>query len=232
MDGEVPIKANPVARLVAVIASRNALLRARRLRVLPDFFELRLDAFHHSLGLVAASISQLRAPLILTVRHPREGGFGRLTLTTRRALLRRFLHSAALVDLELRSVRPEEALRRELEKRKIRLLISSHNFGETPTLAEMHRLTRRAIPFHPAIFKLVTRTDTPQDLNRLATFLAEAQRYSFPIAVMGVGKLGLFSRCQFDRTGSALTYVSLDQPNVEGQPSLDQLRRVRRAYST
>ena len=231
MNRGISLKPMPIARLVAVIASRDALTRARHLRVLPDFFELRLDAFQYSLGQVTANISQLRAPLILTARHPEEGGLGKLSLATRRALLSRFLDSAALVDLELRSLRQEKKLIAELQRRKIGLLISSHNFGAVPTLGEMHRLTRRAIPFQPAIFKLVTRTDTVLDFNRLATFLVQAHHYPFPIAVMGVGKLGRFSRRQFDRAGSALTYVSLGEANVEGQLSLGQLRRARRAYN-
>src|SRR5215813_726541 len=174
MNRGVSFKPKPVARIVAVIASHDALMRAHRVRVLPDFFELRLDAFQDSLGQMITKISQLRAPLILTARLPEEGGLGRLRLTTRRALLRRFLDSAALVDLELRSVRQEKKLMAELERREIGLVISSHNFGAPPTLAEMHRLTARAIPLHPAIFKLVTRTDTVLDFNLLATFLAEA----------------------------------------------------------
>ena len=47
---------------------------------------------------------------------------------------------------------------------------------------------------------------------------------------MGIGKLGLASRRRLDRLGSALTYVSIGQANVAGQPSLGQLRRARRAY--
>ena len=62
------------SRVVGVIASPVALVRATRLRRPPDLFELRLDALRDSLGEVERMIPQLRAPLILSARHPAEGG--------------------------------------------------------------------------------------------------------------------------------------------------------------
>ncbi len=52
-----------------------------------------------------AKLPELEAklPLILTVRHPGEGGAGSLDLERRRELFERFLPHAALVDVELRS---------------------------------------------------------------------------------------------------------------------------------
>src|SRR5205085_6636671 len=92
------------SKLVGVVASLAALARATHLRHPPDFFELRLDALRDSLGEVDRAIPKLRAPLILTARHPAEGGLGALSPAARRALLSRFLKQAAFVDLELRSV--------------------------------------------------------------------------------------------------------------------------------
>ncbi len=70
---------NVASRVVGVIASPVALVRATRLRRPPDLFELRLDALRDSLGEVERMIPQLRAPLILTARHPAEGGVGGLS---------------------------------------------------------------------------------------------------------------------------------------------------------
>jgi 3-dehydroquinate dehydratase-1 len=223
-----PMVAGP--RLVGVLASPAALARATRLRHPPDFFELRLDALRGSLGEVARGIPKLCAPLILTARHPLEGGAGDLTPGDQLALLRRFLACAALVDLELRSVRRMKTLIDEMRRRKIDLIISHHDLRDTPSRAEFFRLTKSAAAFKPAIFKIATRTDTPAQLARLVSFFTVRKRAEFPIAAMGIGKLGLESRRRLDRLGSALTYVSLGEANVQGQPSLSQLRRARRAY--
>ncbi len=56
--------------LVIVIASLDDIARAIRLRRQPDFFELRLDALSHDLQQLEASFDKIRAPLIITARHP------------------------------------------------------------------------------------------------------------------------------------------------------------------
>ena len=216
-------------RIVGVIASAAALARATRLRRPPDLLELRLDALRHSLGEIERALPRLRAPLILTARHPAEGGRGRLSLAARRALLFRFLPEATFIDLEFRSVRQMPALLDEIRRRRLGLIISRHDLGRPPSLGELRRFVHSAAALHPAILKIVIRTETVPELERLLVFFQE-HRSQLPIAGMGVGKLGEQSRRRLAQLGSALTYVSLDQAMVAGQSTLEQLRRARRAY--
>ncbi|HEY1582359.1 MAG TPA: type I 3-dehydroquinate dehydratase [Chthoniobacterales bacterium] len=218
------------SRTVGVIASPAALERAPRLRRLPDFFELRLDLLHHSLGMIELALPRLRAPVILTARHPAEGGAGRLPLQTRRDLILRFLAGAALVDLEFRSVRRMPALREEMQRRGVGLILSRHDLRDTPSLGTLRRFAQAAAGYQPAILKVATRTDTPAQLARLLAFFEET-RLAFPVAAMGIGTLGLASRRRLALLGSALTYASLDRTVVLGQPTLADLCRARRAYS-
>ena len=231
MTGENSLKTDKApGALVAVIASRAALARATRLRQPPDLFELRLDALRHSLGEMARALPKLRAPLLLTARHPAEGGVGQLRLAERRSLLWHFFEDAAIIDLELRSVGQMKDVIGEMHRLRIDLLISLHDLRTTPSPNELHRQARSAAAAGAAIFKVVTRTDTPAQLTRLIAFF-EASRGLLPIAALGIGKLGLESRSRLDQLGSALSYASLGRANVAGQPSLSQLRRARRAYN-
>jgi 3-dehydroquinate dehydratase-1 len=216
-------------RIVGVIASPAALARATRLRRPPDLIELRLDALRHSLGQIERALPRLRAPLILTARHPAEGGRGRLSLATRRILLLRFLPEATFIDLEFRSVRQMPALLAEIRRRRLGLIISRHDLGRPPSLGELRRFVHSAAALRPAILKIVIRTETVPELERLLVFFQE-HRSQLPIAAMGVGKLGGQSRRRLAQLGSALTYVSLDQAMVAGQSTLERLRRARPAY--
>jgi 3-dehydroquinate dehydratase I len=222
---------SPAGALVAVIASPKALARAMRLRHPPDLFELRLDALRHSLGEISRTLPKLRAPLLFTARHPAEGGVGQLRLAERRALLQRFLKDAAIIDLELRSIGQMKEMIGEMHRRQIDLLISRHYLRTTPSPNDLYFDAHSAAAAGAVIFKLVTRTDTQEQLVRLVTFF-ETSRDLLPIAAMGIGKLGLESRARLDRLGSALTYASIGRASVAGQPSLNQLRRARRAYMT
>ncbi len=223
-------QAGSTSRLVGVVNSRAALARAIRLRRPPDFFELRLDLLRRSLDEVEQALPRLRAPLILTARHPAEGGDGQLKTLTRQSLILRFLGHAALVDIELRSLRQMQPLLAEMHRRRVGLLLSLHQLTDTPSVAALQRLANSARAFHPAILKIATRTDTVPQLDRLLAFFREKKEPPSRLAIMGIGKLGRKSRIRFDRLGSALTYVSLGDSKVEGQPSLEQLRRSRRAY--
>jgi 3-dehydroquinate dehydratase I len=216
MMGQNSVKRGAAAsRLVGVVASPEALARAMRLRRPPDFFELRLDALRNSLGKVTRAIPKLRAPLILTARHLAEGGLGRLGPVARQALLERFLEHAAFIDLELRSVREMKTILRKARQHHVGLILSWHDFHDTPTRAELVRKTKSAAAAGAAIFKIATRTDKPAQLARLISFF-EMTRSILPIAAMGMGKLGLASRRQLAQLGSALTYVSLGEETIEG----------------
>src|SRR5260370_17820859 len=103
MTARNPLKRNG-PRLVGVIMSLAYLNAAIRMRKPPDLFELRLDQLARNLDEVEKKLSKLRAPLIITARHSREGGGNQLSTQQRRDLLSRFLSRARYIDVELPSV--------------------------------------------------------------------------------------------------------------------------------
>ncbi|MGI8890451.1 MAG: type I 3-dehydroquinate dehydratase [Chthoniobacterales bacterium] len=216
---------------MGVIASARDLLRATRMRRPPDFFELRLDALRNSLQEIERAIPRLSAPLILTARHPAEGGAGHLHLSARRKLILQFLDHATMVDLELRSLPQMQSLLHEMRRRQIGLLLSKHFLDDTPSPGKLHQFVRSALPSKPTILKLAARTDQPAQLERLVSFFLERPCPETPLAAMGMGKFGLESRLQLDRLGSALTYFAFSEAGIQGQPSLTRLRRLRNAYN-
>lgn len=217
-----------LGQIVAVIASSDDLGRAARLRRLPDFFELRLDGLAAGEVRIEAAIEKLRAPVIVTARHPREGGLNNLSAAQRRDLLRRSLPHAAFVDVELRSAKQLAKVLHEAHARGIRRIISVHELRSTPSIARMHELADRAAALSADVFKLATRTDTREQLERLTAFL-EAAKSRMTISVMGVGKLGRASRVAFARGGSALNYAYLQHGATEGQLSFAELRAALRS---
>ena len=212
-------------RVVVVISALAELNRAALLRQPPDFFELRLDGLGHALDEVEQSIGRLRAPLILTARHPAEGAQQRFPPRRRAELLLRFLPHAAYVDVELRSLPDVAEVLAEAERRNVRRVVSVHDFRRTPSLDALLRLGARAKAASPDVFKLVTRVDTPAALDRLLTAF-ETLRTSFPVSAMGVGRFGRESRVELFARGSVLNYAHLGHERVEGQLSFADLRRL------
>jgi 3-dehydroquinate dehydratase I len=218
------IKRRP--RVVGVIASRADLERAVRMRTPPDFFELRLDRLAGMADQVENLLPKLRTPLVITARHPHEGGANKLRLRQRRDLLARFLNHADYVDVELRSARALRSLFKLAENKHIRRIISFHNFRYTPSVRVLSAKAREARSNGADIFKVATRTDTPMELGRLLEFMTSS-RLDLALAVMGVGKLGAISRVLLARAGSVLIYASVGGvSDVEGQLSVEQLRAL------
>lgn len=213
-------------RVVGVIASRADLERATRMRRPPDLFELRLDRLASIAGWVEEVLPKLRRPLIITARDSREGGANQLRLRQRRDLLARFLIHADYLDVELRSAAallPSFDLTRN---KRVRRIISFHDFTSTPKAKVLMTKARDAKVLRADIFKVATRTDTPMELGRLLDFMTKSG-VNLPLAVMGMGKLGAISRVILARAGSALIYASVaGVSDIEGQLSLVQLRKL------
>jgi 3-dehydroquinate dehydratase-1 len=221
-------RARPFSRLrvVGVIASRADLNCAMRMRRPPDVFEVRLDSLARDVRKWENKLPRLRAPLIVTARHPQEGGSNNLSLRERRDLLTRSLPYATYLDVELRSAFSLRSLLKLAEHKKVRGIISFHNFKSTPPVRILLAKARAAKKQGANIFKVATRTDTPVQLARLLSFITN-KNIDIPVSAMGIGKLGAISRVLLARAGSALVYASIStRANVEGQLSLEQFRRL------
>jgi 3-dehydroquinate dehydratase-1 len=197
-----------------------------RMRKPPDLFELRLDRLARVVDQLEYKLPRLRAPLIITARHPQEGGANELSLRQRRDLLTRFLKYADYIDVELRSVLDLRSLLALAERKKVRRIISFHNFKATPTPRVLRAKAHAAKTDGANIFKVATCTDTPVQLARLLDFITKKD-VDLAVAAMGIGKLGAISRVLLARAGSALVYASVAEgTDIEGQLSLQQLRAL------
>lgn len=187
-----------------------------------DLLELRVDALAGGLAGVRRLLEKAKLPVLLTVRHPAEGGIGNLSVVRRRELFREFLPSAALVDVELRSLAAMREAVSLAKERGIRVVVSDHHFRRTPTLAEMRARRGRAFAAGADIFKLACLADGAGAVARLLDFAAEEK--AGPVAVMGMGKFGQVSRLVLACAGSVLNYGYLDRPNAPGQWEARELK--------
>jgi 3-dehydroquinate dehydratase-1 len=200
--------------------------RAMRIRRPPNFFELRLDRVAGIVDKLENKLPKLRAPLIITARHPEEGGANKLSLRQRRDLLARFLNHAEYLDVELRSASAMHGLLTLAMRKKVRRIISFHDFKSTPHPRMLARKAHTAKANGANIFKVATRTDTRIELARLLEFVTNKDA-ELPVAAMGIGRLGAISRVLLTRAGSALIYASVGEASdIEGQLSLKQLRAL------
>ena len=203
-------------QVVGTIPSPAALACALRLKPgAVDLFELRVDHFSADTRALSRAIPKLSAPLIVTVRHPREGGAGRLSLARRRELYAEFLPAAKFIDIELRSATQLATTIADARARGVRLILSTHFFKSMPRLSHLESLRDLAFEFGADIFKIATLTRTMVEVLTLAILVADSPRRR--LSAMGMGPLGKLSRPLLACAGSALNYGFLDTVQVPGQ---------------
>jgi len=216
--------------VVGTIPDEAALKTALRLKPgAVDFLELRVDAFADSearLKRLEKALPGLKCfPLIVTVRHPREGGENGLGVRRRRELFRRFLPHAALVDVELRSARALKSVIAAARVSGAGVILSYHNFRNTPSLKRLQALRRAARGAE--VFKVATTVNRSSALARLLEFLTPGKP---ALSVMGMGILGQHSRIMLGCGGSVLNYGYLGKRvQVPGQWPAVELKALLRS---
>ncbi len=219
--------------VIGTIHSPASLKAAQKLRKgAVDFLELRVDGFAESESLLTQlkkAADKLPAPLVVTVRDPKEGGANALPAPRRLALMREFLPYASLVDVELRSALASGfvSLLEEVREQEVGVILSHHDFRATPSLGRLQELAGRAEAAGATVFKVATTAKTAGDFSTLLQFLTQyierrdgrgpRRRANLQLAVMGMGEFGKISRVALGAAGSVLNYGYLDKPQVPGQ---------------
>lgn len=207
--------------VVATVHTTRGLASAAGLpRRAVDVVELRLDCLKDKRDRLEAALRGIHHPILLTARHPSEGGAGALAASVRRDLLLEYLAGAALVDIELQSLRTHARVLQTARQAGVRVVLSFHDFRATPPVAQLRRKVRAAVAAGADVVKIATHLRGPQDLAKLLQLQSVAPPR--PLALMGMGPLGRVSRLVLAAGGSRLNYGYLDRPQVSGQwPALE-----------
>ncbi len=180
-----------------------------------DILEARLDAL--STGNLPVTWSH---PVIATARHPKEGGTGGLSLSSRRRLLEDALPWASALDIELRSVRELKRVIAAAHQHGRTVILSHHDFSGTPSMASLKKLAARAADHGADLFKVATQLENQRDLQRLIEL--QLSDTTILVTTMGMGPAGCFSRLVLCGFGAPLCYGWLGKPQISGQwPALE-----------
>ena len=188
-----------------------------------DLLEIRVDAFIGSEDEILARLSELKQPLIITVRHASEGGLCSMTTANRRACFEKFLPFAAFIDIELRFASSLADIIARARKAHTGVILSHHNFHKTPPLKRLAGLPSAALKAGADILKIATVASTPSDVAVLLSLMHTGRK--IPLSLMGMGGFGKISRLLFAQAGSVLNYGFLDKVQVSGQWPAELLKQ-------
>lgn len=188
-----------------------------------DLLELRLDLFHEiSLKDLRELRKKIERPVIFTLRKKEQGGHYRGTEEERLQHIRQLaeLHPSYL-DVEYDTPPP---FVQEIAKvyPAIKLIVSYHDFQQTPLDLEAILKQMKALPAH--FYKIACQANSTNDALRMLHFVHQ----NAPLLGMSMGKRGEITRILGPLAGSPWTYAcaSSTQKTAEGQLSSEELQSI------
>lgn len=184
-----------------------------------DFVEVRVD----KTGLSLVDVKQLFAEPVKMIATCRPGT---RTEDERVALLLAAVAAgAAYVDIEVDAPRASrEAVLAAARGKGCRVIVSYHNFTETPLKHHLLQVIEECFDLGADIAKIICRVQNSQDCVRMLS-LYESRKN---VVALGMGPLGVITRIAAPFLGAPLTYASLapGKETAEGQPDLKTLEAV------
>lgn len=191
-----------------------------------DLVELRID-FLEEVDL--PKLLEEDIPLILTNRPPSEGGRFKGDEASRvKLLLEGVSLGAPCVDLEL-STDPDlvREVRERAERAGAGLILSWHDFGQTPPLERMLEVAKRMGSAGCTIGKIVPTAHSPRDVLTILDLLLEApSQAKIQVVAFAMGEKGKFSRILAAAFGSPLVYAAAGDPLAPGQFNIETTKRL------
>lgn len=197
-----------------------------------DVLELRVDQFQsYDIGHVKGNIlkrKEIGVPLILTIRNAKEeGGESRIFDSIKLKIFESAAPLVDAIDIELNSPIISRVISLA-RKNKNLIIVSSHNFKDTPRDAGLEKVFKNALKKGADIVKIAAWANSLDDVNRLMQFTARHKKHN--VITMSLGSVGSISRLTFPSAGSLLTYGYVGQPSAPGQIPLGVLQEHLRLY--
>jgi 3-dehydroquinate dehydratase-1 len=195
-----------------------------------DIAELRID--HYPSLITADVISEIKKfnnfHTIATIRIEKEGGKWTGSEVQRLELFRDIIPHVDIVDIELAAESILPIVIQEAHEKKKLILVSYHNFEETPKLHTLQSIVTDAWGKKADLIKIAVQVNNPEDLKILAELtLANKDKRLITIAM---GSDGLISRVFFPALGSRITFAYIGTPTAPGQLKFQELFQLLREF--
>jgi 3-dehydroquinate dehydratase type I len=191
-----------------------------------DFVELRLDYLKKPDWPLL--LKNRKRPLIATLRRKQEGGRYKGDEKKRMGLLREMVDQhVEYVDAELRS---DKALLQDLirNKRKTRIILSYHDFDETPSMKKLEDIIDRMMRIGPNVIKIATYARSWEDNLKILSLIPYAVKNNQTVVAFCMGEKGGMSRIFSPLMGAAWTYAAASekQSSAPGQMTVGRMKAI------
>jgi 3-dehydroquinate dehydratase I len=165
-----------------------------------ELAELRIDLCGFGADEVSSVISQAHCPILATCRHDNLG------LDKQERLLKAAVDAGAkYIDLEIEIPQLQrDKLVGYAKSKGCTVIISYHNYKETPANAEMQKLIEYCFAYGADVAKLAVQNNSKSDAARTLSLYAQPGR----LVILGMGKEGIVTRVAAPLLGAEFTFAS------------------------
>lgn len=213
------LKERKICVSIAEDTVQAAINTAQKMAGQADVIEIRLDSLHDPA--ITPFTESLSSPLLFTNRPVWEGGNYSGEEDARIQLLAEAAENgAAYIDIELKTDKNhQQELIDATRKTDTRIIVSWHNFQETPDYPHLGDILKRQRESGAHIGKIVTMAQDYSDVLRILHLQILAHKTDFPLIAFCMGKAGMISRLATLDLGGYMTYASpgLGEATAPGQ---------------
>jgi len=195
-----------------------------------DLVEIRADYLDppitmEKLQKVSAGIT---ASKILTIRPRSEGGLFSGSEEERLRLIKSAIPmNYQYFDLELSLDTKLPELIRAIHEKNKQVIVSTHNFVETPEFSELKEILDKIREFKPDIAKIATTAKNLEDVIKIFQLVAYAHKTGQPIIAIAMGEVGKITRIVCPLLGAVITYASIGENKAApGQLSVEFIKEI------
>ena len=189
-----------------------------------DYAEIRFDFLNPNL--VPDALQQIKKDLrkcVCTLRPVSEGGKFSGGEKNRISIIKLIAeYNPFLLDVELNTLSKNKNLRRYLKNTGTDILVSWHNFKQTPSNSALKKKLTQMKKISNNI-KIVTMAKSINDATRV---LSLYKNNNTKLIAFSMGNYGRISRILCLFLGSPYTYASLGKPIAPGQFSVDEVKSI------
>lgn len=186
-----------------------------------QFFEVWLDYIKNfDEAFLTQLINLLGEKLIVVFRrqHLEKPMMDQQKRLTMLALLK---NADAIVDLDISQAE-------ELKTTNNNLLLSYHNYDNTPSNDALQKIITTMEQYHPTIYKIATMCQTEQDALRLLELQQALKQQNKKHIVLGMGEYGTITRIFGTLWGNEMIFAPKEksEASAPGQLTKEQLEKI------
>ncbi|MBX5320237.1 type I 3-dehydroquinate dehydratase [Staphylococcus caprae] len=209
-----------------------------------DIVELRIDQwFDFNMEQFETTIHQLKQlkldfKILVTYRTSTQGGKGDIGETEYLELLYKLIQHAQfeMLDIEWNATIDVEVygkLIQHAQENGLKVVLSHHNFQETPSLEELKFIYFKMQKLSPQYLKLAVMPHSKEDvLHLLEAMSVTSDSTSYQVIGISMSKLGVISRTAQGVFGGAVSYGCLGEPQAPGQIHVKELKQQLQFYES